>query len=224
MATPTGPVGSSQAPPADEGGPPGPARPRLPIVPALVLLAVIGGLVGLVVARSSPSQQLRRLIDRQIKLVSGGKYGQLHATLSAQSKKACPRTEFVGKLVQQVASEGDFWSLVDYRDIRIEVHGDRALVTYVITYNGAVVERATAQDPDVYVRATKTVLGPKPNVAEQLAALARQQAPGPLANPLPPKEYEAARQRIIKTGSTRPDFYRAGQWYDEMDGHTHCGS
>jgi hypothetical protein len=176
-----------------------------------------------VVARSSPAQQLRRLIDRQIKLVSAGKYGQLHATLSAQSKKACPRTEFVADLVQQVATEGDFWSLVDYRDIRIEVHGDRAVVTYVITYNGAVVERATAQDPDVYVRATKTILGPKPNVAEQLAALARQQKPGPQANPLPPKEYKAARERIIKVGSTRPVLYRAGQWYDEVDGHTHCG-
>jgi hypothetical protein len=224
MTTATEPGGSPQAPPADEGGSSGPARRRLPIVPVLVLLAVIGGLVGLVVARSSPSQQLRRLIDRQIKLVSGGKYGQLHATLSAQSKKACPRAEFVASLVGLEASEGDFWSLVDYREIRIDVHGDRALVTYVITYNGAVVERATAQDPDVYVRATTTVLGPKPNVAAQLAALARQQAPGPVANPLPPKEYEAARQRIIKAGSTRPVLYRAGQWYDEVDGHTHCGS
>src|SRR6266542_4512433 len=105
MATPNEASGSSLAPPAHEGASPGPARRRLPIVPALILLAVIGGLIGLVVARSSPAQQVRRLIDRQIKLVSAGKYGQLHATLSARSKKACPRTTFVGKLVGLEASE-----------------------------------------------------------------------------------------------------------------------
>ena len=68
----TGTTGGSEGQGASEGprpGPgPGPVRRRPPVVPLLALLAIIGGLALLVVARSSPEQQVRRLIDRQMKL------------------------------------------------------------------------------------------------------------------------------------------------------------
>lgn len=198
------------------------------MIPLLVLLALLGGLALLVVARSSPQQQIRRLIDRQIKLAVAGRYGKLHATLSPRAKAACGAPHDFASVLQNLAvSEPDFWSLIDIRNIQIQVKGDRALVTYNITYNGRVVERATLGDPDIYIRWTRpTVLGPRPSKAAidaQLAALARQQNPGPVANPLPPKQYKAARDRVIKEGNRRPVVWKKGQWYDEVDSHVHCG-
>jgi hypothetical protein len=72
------------------------------------------------------------------------------------------------------------------------------------------------------VRADATVYGAAISVQEQLAALERQQQPGALANPLPPKEYDKARERIIAQGSVRPVLYQEGQWYDDLDGHVSC--
>jgi hypothetical protein len=202
-------------------------RRRLPVIPLLVLLAMVGGLVLLVVARSSPQQQIRRLIDRQIKLAVAGRYGRLHATLTPKAKAACGTPQdFAGELQRMAASEPDFWSLIDIRSIRIEVAGDRAMVFYTITYNGRVVERATLQDPDIYMKWTQpTVLGPRPSaeaIRRQLAALDRQQRPGPVANPLPPKQYKAARDRIIDGAKKQPVLWKRGQWYDELDNHVHC--
>ncbi len=211
------------------GSPASPRGRRPPLIPLLVLLALLGGLVLLVVARSSPQQQIRRLIDRQIKLAVAGRYGKLHATLTPRAKAACGSPhDFAGSLQAWALSEPDFWYLTDIRNINIRVDGNRALVTYTITYNGRVVERSTLQNPDVYIRWTQpTVLGPKPSQASinaQLAALDRQQQPGPLANPLPPKQYKAARDRIIKEGKRQPVLWKKGQWYDELDDHVHCGA
>jgi hypothetical protein len=200
-------------------------RRRLPVIPLLVLLALVGGLVLLVVARFSPQQQIRRLIDRQIKLAVAGRVGQLHATLSPKAKVACGRADFASEALVAVSEDPDFWHLVDVLDIGIDVKGDRAMVTYTITYNGRVVERATRRDPDLYIRWTKpSVLGPKPNVAAQLAMLEQRQTPGPAANVLPPKQYQAARDRIIEEGKKRPILWKKGQWYDEVDSHLHCES
>jgi hypothetical protein len=202
-------------------------RRRPPLIPLIVLLALIGGLVLLVVSRSSPQQQIRRLIDRQIKLAVAGRFGLLHATLTPKAKAACGSPhDFAGTLQALRLSEPDFWHLIDIRNIQVKVDGDRALVTYTVTYNGRVVERATLQDPDIYIRWTQpTRLGPKPskaNVDAQLAALDRQQSPGPLANPLPPKQYQAARDRIIRESNRQPVLWEKGQWYDELDNHVHC--
>ncbi len=206
----------------DAGRSPG-VRWRAPVIPLLVLLAIIGGLVLLVIARSSPQQQIRRLIDRQIKLAVAGRVGQLHATLSPRAKAACGRADFASETLQATSEDPGFWHLIDILDIGIDVQGARALVTYTVTYNGRVVERATLRDPDVYIKWTKpTVLGPKPNVAAQLATLEQQQKPGPAANILPPKQYQAARDRIIKEGKKRSILWKKGQWYDEVDNHLHC--
>jgi hypothetical protein len=221
---------SGEAAVASEAPRPAPGRRRRPpVIPLLVLLALIGGLALLVVLRSSPQQQIRRLIDRQIKLAVAGRYGKLHATLSPKAKAACGTPQnFAGDLKVLAASEPGFWSLIDIRNIQIHVDGDRAMVMYTVTYNGRVVERATLQDPDVYVRWTRpTVFGPKPSKASidaQLAALARQQQPGPLANPLPPKRYKAARDRVLSEGKKRPVLWKKGGWYDEVDNHVHCGA
>jgi type II secretory pathway pseudopilin PulG len=217
----TGPTGATDTGEARR------TRRRPPVIPLLVLLALLGGLALLVVARSSPQQQIRRLIDRQIKLAVAGRFGQLHATLSPKAKAACGAAhDFAGELQGLLLSEPDFWYLIDTRNIQIQVDGDRALVTYTVTYNGRVVERATLQDPDIYIRWTEpTRLGPKPSKASidaQLAALDRQQKPGPLANPLPPKQFKAARDRIIDAGRKQPVLWKKGQWYDEVDNHVHC--
>jgi len=201
----------------------GSARRRVSVIPLLVLLAIIGGLVLLVIARSSPQQQVRRLIDRQIKLAVAGRVGQLHATLSPRAKAACGRAEFASETLEVTSGDPDFWHLIDILNIGIDVQGARAVVTYTVTYNGRVVEQATRRDPDVYIRWTKpTVLGPKPNVAAELATLAQQQTPGPAANVLSPRQYQAARDRIIKEGKKRPILWKKGQWYDEVDSHLHC--
>lgn len=196
-------------------------RRRPPIIPILVLVALVAGLAFLLLFRSRPQEAVRRLIDAQIKLARAGpaRSEDLHRTLSAGAKEACPLESFQGALS---ALPADFWQLIEYRDINIEVDGDRAVVTYVITYNGRPVERATPENPDVYVRATETVLGPRENVEDELAALERQQQPGPLANPLPPEEYRRARAAIIERGRTRPVLYEAGQWYDDLDAHVRC--
>jgi hypothetical protein len=151
----------------------------------------------------------------------------LHATLAPRAKAACGGPhDFAGELQGLRLSEPDFWHLIDIRDINVLVTGDRALVTYTVTYNGRIVERATLQDPDVYIRWTEpTRLGPKPSKASvdaQLAALDRQQRPGPVANPLPPKQYQAARDRIIRESKRQPVLWEKGQWYDELDSHVHC--
>jgi hypothetical protein len=203
-------------------------RRRPPVVPVLVLLALIGGLVLLVVARSSPKEQIRRLIDRQIKMAVAGRYGQLHATLTPRAKAACGNArDFAAELQNVAGTDPNFWHLIDIRDIQIRVDGNRAMVTYRITYNGRLVEQATPGDPDVYIRWTQpSVLGPKltqANVDAQLAALARAQVPGSAgSNPLPPKDYRAARDRIIKAGKTAPVLWKHGAWYDELDHHIHC--
>jgi hypothetical protein len=198
------------------------------VIPALVLLAVIGGLVLLVVARSSPKEQIRRLIDRQIKMAVAGRTGQLHATLSPGAKAACGTAhDFAAELQNIAGTDPNFWHLIDIRDIGIRIDGNRAIVTYRITYNGRLVEQATPRDPDVYIRWTEpTVLGPKPSKATidaQLATLASQQKPGGANfNPLPPKDYKAARDRIIESGKTPPVLWKHGAWYDELDRHIHC--
>src|SRR5437899_863655 len=105
-----------------EGSSTGSPRPRrrAAVIPLLILLALIGGLVLLVVSRSSPQQQIRRLIDRQIKLAVAGRYGMLHATLTPKAKAACGTPQdFAGELRRLAVSEPDFWTLTDIRNIQI---------------------------------------------------------------------------------------------------------
>src|SRR5256885_10687661 len=105
-------VAEAQPAPAPHRG-----RGRPPVIPILVLLALIGGLALLVVARSTPQQQIRRLIDRQIKLAVAGRSGKPHATLSPKAKAACGTPQdFAGELQRMAASEPDFWALIDIRD------------------------------------------------------------------------------------------------------------
>jgi hypothetical protein len=196
-----------------------PARRRLPVVPILVMLALIVGLAYLLLLRTRPEEQVRRLIDTQLKLARAGRFGELHATLSPEARKACPAVRFKGALA---ALPTEFWDLIEYRDIHVDVDGDRAIVTYVITYNGRPIERATAENPDLYVRATETVLGPRPNVDALLANLDRSQRPGLTANPLPREEYLKRRADIIRRGQTQPVLFREGEWYDHLDEHVRC--
>jgi hypothetical protein len=211
---------TEQATEAPTPPPEPPSRRRLPIVPILVLLAIVGGLAWLLAIRSSPEQQVRRLIDRQVKLAIAGRYGDIwQDTLSPNVKKACPKDAFTGSLDELSASQPDFWSLIDYRDLRIDVNGDRAVVTYVITYNGAPVERATARDPDVYIRASKTVYGPTLSVAQQLQNLENAHEQGAILG----KEYEDEKKAIPRRGPIRLRDAVKGQWYDDMDRHVRCG-
>jgi hypothetical protein len=219
----SGPAGSDE-----EATPVGRHRRRL-VVPVALVAVIVVGFGALLVVRSQPEQEVRRLIDAQIKLeravastsgdVQEQRLQELYGTLSARTKAACDQLAFFGQMTSLPA---DFWRLIDYRDIHIRVEGNRAMVTYAIRYNGRTVERATPSNPDLYVRADKTVFGAPITVEDQLAALERQQQPGPLANPLPPKEYEEARKRIIAQGDTRPVLYQKGQWYDDLDSHVRC--
>jgi len=195
-------------------------RRRLPIVPILVLLAIVAGALWLVMIRSSPAQQVRRLIDKQLKLTIGGRFDQLwQDTLSLSVKKACPKDAFTGALNQLASDRPDFWSLVVYRDLHIEVKGDRAVVTYLITYNGAPIERATAENPDLYARASKTVYGRTLSVAEQPQNLENAHAQGAITG----KEYEDEKKAIPRRGPIRLRDAVKGQWYDDMDHHVRCG-
>lgn len=197
-----------------------PSRRRFPIVPIVVLLAIVGGLVWLWVIRSSPEQQVRRLIDKQLKLAIAGRYDVLwQDTLSLRVKQACPKDAFTGSLDELSASQPDFWNLIEYRDLRIDVQGDRAVVTYVITYNGAPVERATAQDPDIYVRASRTVYGRTLTVKEQLQNLENAHSQAAITG----KEYEKEKKAIPRRGPIRLRDSVKGQWYDDVDRHVRCG-
>ena len=199
--------------------PPRPRR-RAPIVPILVLLAIVGGLIWLLMVRSSPAQQVRRLIDKQLKLAVGGRNDQLwQETLSIRVKNACPKDAFTGALDQLSSSQPDFWTLVEYRDLHIEVKGDRAIVTYLITYNGAPIERATPDNPDLYVRASKTVYGRTLSVAEQLQNLENAHAQAAITG----KEYEDEKKAIPRRGPIRLKDSIKGQWYDDLDQHVRCG-
>jgi len=200
--------------------PAAPSRRRLPIVPVLVLVAIVGGLIWLLLVRSSPAQQVRRLIDKQLKLAIGGRNDQLwQETLSIRVKNACPKDAFTGALDQLSSSRPDFWTLVEYRDLHIEVKGDRAIVTYLITYNGAPIERATPDNPDLYVRASKTVYGRTLSVAEQLQNLENAHAQGAITG----KEYEDEKKAIPRRGPIRLKDSIKGQWYDDLDQHVRCG-
>ena len=204
-------------PPPDQAPRP---RRRVPVVPILVLLAIVGGLIWLLMVRSSPAQQVRRLIDKQLKLAVGGRNDQLwQETLSIRVKNACPKDAFTGALDQLSSSQPDFWTLVEYRDLHIEVKGDRAIVTYLITYNGAPIERATPDNPDLYVRASKTVYGRTLSVAEQLQNLENAHAQGAITG----KEYEDEKKAIPRRGPIRLKDSIKGQWYDDLDRHVRCG-
>jgi len=204
-------------------------RRRRALVPVALVVVILLGFGFLFLVRSQPEQEVRRLIDRQIKLeravsstvgdVQQDRLNELYATLSAKAKAACDELAFDG---QMTSLRPDFWRLIQYRDIHVRVEGNRAIVTYTIRYNGRAVERATAANPDVYVRAAATVYGAPISVKDQLAALERQQQPGVLANPLPPEEYKKARERIIAQGSVRPVLYQKGEWYDDVDHHVRC--
>ena len=200
--------------------PAAPSRRHLPIVPVLVLVAIVGGLIWLLMVRSSPAQQVRRLIDKQLKLAVGGRNDQLwQETLSIRVKNACPKDAFTGALDQLSSSQPDFWTLVEYRDLHIEVKGDRAIVTYLITYNGAPIERATPDNPDLYVRASKTVYGRTLSVAEQLQNLENAHAQAAITG----KEYEDEKKAIPRRGPIRLKDSIKGQWYDDLDQHVRCG-
>jgi hypothetical protein len=206
-----------------------PRRRRRALVPVALVVAIVVGFGTLLAIRSQPEQAVRRLIDREIKLeravaatsgdVQKKRLDELYATLSEQAKAACDQLAFYG---QMTSLRPDFWRLIEYGDIHVRVEGNRATVTYVIRYNGRIVERATSANPDLYVRADATVYGSPVSVKDQLAALERQQQPGGLANPLPPEEYRKARERIIAQGSVRPVLYQKGEWYDDLDRHVRC--
>jgi hypothetical protein len=209
-----------EAGPGDAEPAPSPrTRRRLPIIPAIVLLAIVGGFVALYLFRSQPAEQVSRLIDEQIKLATAGRLDELwEDTLSPKLKAACPFDAYVGSLQQITTQQPDFWSLIQYQDLHISVTGDRAVVTYVITYNGAPVERATPLNPDIYVRATETVYGPTLSVEEQLAALDRLQEQAVVVG----KEYDKEKADIIRHGPIRRAESIKGQWYDDPDAHVHC--
>jgi len=192
---------------------------RRPIVPILLLVAIVGGFVFLFLFRSQPAEQVRRLIDKQLKLSIAGRFDQLwEQTFSPGLKKACPLDTYTGSLVELRASQPDFWNLIDYRDINIEVHGDRAVVTYVITYNGTPIESATAKDPDLYTRATETIYGATVSVQEQKAALDRLRDQAIVVG----KEYQKELAAIMRHGPIRRVDSIKGQWYDEVDSHVKC--
>jgi len=193
---------------------------RLPIIPALIFLAIIGGAAYLFVIRSKPEQAVRRLIDYQLKLSEAGVGEKLYDdTLSLQAKQQCPRDKFIGDIEQ---TPQDLWKLTRYKNINIKVEGKRAIVTYVVTYNGLVVDRATAQNPDIYSIANVTRYGELITVAEQLQQLAALNKPG-VGFFGSEKAYQKARQAAIKKGNYRRVLSKAGQWYDDFDSHSRCG-
>jgi hypothetical protein len=192
---------------------------RRPIVPILLLVAIIGGFVFLYLFRSQPAEQVRRLIDKQIKLSIAGRFDQLwEQTLSPGLKQACPLDTFTGSLEELRASQPDFWSLIAYHDISIKVNGDRAVVTYVITYNGTPIESATSKDPDLYSRATQTTYGETVSVEEQKAALDRLRDQAIVVG----KEYQKELAAIMRHGPIRRVESIKGQWYDDVDSHVRC--
>jgi hypothetical protein len=194
-------------------------RRRPPIVPILVLLAIIAGAGYLYLFRSQPTEQVRRLIDKQLKLSAGGLYERLwEETLSPGLKARCPLDAFTGSLQQVVATRPNFWTLIDYRNIHITVNGDRAIVTYQITYNGAPVESATAKNPDLYVRASQTLYGETVSKAEQLRKLEELRAQAVIGV----KDYEKEKAEIERHGDSRRVLSIKGQWYDDLDSHTDC--
>jgi hypothetical protein len=192
---------------------------RRPVIPILLLVAIVAGFVFLYLFRSQPAEQVRRLIDKQVKLSIAGRFDQLwEQTLSPGLKRACPLDTFTGSLEELRASQPDFWDLIDYRDINIKVHGDQAVVTYVITYNGAPIESATSKDPDLYTRATETVYGETVSVQEQKAALDRLRDQAIVVG----KEYQKELAAIMRHGPIRRVESIKGQWYDDVDSHVRC--
>ena len=196
-------------------------RRRLPIIPALFFVAIIGGAVFLLYVRAKPGQAVARLIDYQLKLSEAQLGEKLYDdTLSLKFKQTCARDDLAGAVAQTAP---DFWKLTRYKDIHIKVEGTRAIVTYIITYNGVVVDRATDANPDIYTLATKTVLGRLITVKEALATVeALNNAPGGSFFS-GPKSYQDARKKAIKEGDHRLVIEKAGQWYDAPDSHSKCG-
>jgi hypothetical protein len=195
-------------------------RRRLPIIPALFFIAILAGIAFLLYTRSRPEQAVARLIDYQLKLSQAGVGDKLYDdTLSLQAKQECNRDDFIGAVQQ---TPPDFWKLTKYRDIHIKVEGNKALVTYVITYNGVVVERATPQNPDIYSIATQTKYGDLITVAEQLRQLAALNVPD-VAFFASEKSYQDARRAVMKKGDFRRVLSKAGEWYDDPDSHSRCG-
>jgi hypothetical protein len=192
---------------------------RVPILPIVVLLVIIGGFAFLLVFRSQPSEQVRRLIDKQLKLSTGGRFDQLwEQTLSPGLKQACPLDAFTGSLNQIRASQPDFWTLIQYRDIHVTVTGNRAAVTYVITYNGTPIESATPENPDLYIRATQTTYGGTVTKQDQLQQLEQLRDQAIVVG----KEYEKEKAQIMRHGDIRRVLSVKGQWYDEVDAHARC--
>src|SRR5438094_813935 len=83
----------------------------------------------------------------------------------------------------------------------------------------APIERATPDNPDLYVRASKTVYGRTLSVAEQLQNLENAHAQGAITG----KEYEDEKKAIPRRGPIRLKDSIKGQWYDDLDQHVRCG-
>lgn len=196
-------------------------RRRLPIIPALIFLVIIAGAAYLFMLRSKPEQAVARLIDYQLKLSQAGLGDQLYDnTLSLAMKNSCARDDFIGAIAQ---TPPDFWKLSRYKNLHIKIEGNRAIVTYVITYNGVVTERATDADPDIYTKATKTTLGRLVTVQEALALIDAQNHTAIGSLFAGPKDYQDHRKAAIKRGDYRLKLETAGEWYDAPDSHSGCG-
>jgi hypothetical protein len=194
-------------------------RRRLPIIPVLFFIAILAGIAFLLYTRSRPEQAVARLIDYQLKLSTAGLGDKLYDdTLSLQAKQVCNRDDFIGAVQQ---TPPDFWKLTKYKDIHIKVEGKKAIVTYVVTYNSVVVDRATPQNPDIYSIANRTTYGELITVAEGLRALEALNQPD-VAFFASEKSYQDARKAVIKKGDYRRVTSKAGEWYDDLDSHSRC--
>jgi hypothetical protein len=195
--------------------PPDAAKRRFPIVPIVIFVLLIAGLGILFLSRSKPEEAVRRLVDRQVKLTVSGNAQALYRTFGPRVRQVCPLRTFEGAF----QSAGDFMSLIEYKDIKVKVEGDRALVTYVVTYNGRPIKEITPDNPDVYVQVTETVLGQPFDPTAALQALEQERTQGLITDP---KAYEERKKAYERRAGQRPRIFTAGQWYDDLDEYVDC--
>ncbi len=100
---------------------------------------------------SSGERQVRDVIARQEQLMSARNWPDLYQTYSPAFRSQCSYDAFLA-VTQGWDSSGIDPGKLKHDGVRVRVSGDKAYVTYTLTYDGETVQEVTDADPDVYAR------------------------------------------------------------------------
>jgi hypothetical protein len=120
------------------------------VIGGVVLVAlVVGAIVLFGGGSSSPEDQIRGVLDKEVSLVRQGRYEDLLDLLSDRYRQTCSIQDLRSSGAQEsIASLGP----IRFEDLKAVIQGGSARVTYRVTVSGKEFATVTADDPDLFVK------------------------------------------------------------------------